>query len=125
MTTLMVLDVTPGQVAPPLSPPAHCATHGGCSLRPVMQNGLPVVVPLAGAATPRCFAAVAPLLPTGAVPVDVLVGALPVAPLLDEPVAPGTVAPVDGSAPGDDCALGEPPLNCPPSGPFAVVAPFD
>src|SRR3954468_11380627 len=125
MMTLMVVEVTPDHVAPPLSPPAQVATHGGCSLRPVMQNGLPVVWPLAGAATPRCLAAVLPLAPTGVLPVE------PTAPgVLDEPLtAPGVVAP-GVVAPGrvgadDDCDVGAEPLNWPPMGPLADDPPLD
>src|SRR3954462_6608340 len=63
MTMSIVLPVTPCQVTPPLLPPAHVVVQGGCSLIPVMQNGLPVVEPLAGAATPLRFATVLPGVP--------------------------------------------------------------
>jgi hypothetical protein len=72
MTIVTEVAVTPDQVAPPLDPPAHSATHGGCSSSPVTQNGRPVVVPLAGGATPTRPATdplPAPEPATGVVPV--------------------------------------------------------
>src|SRR5690242_17866110 len=38
MTTVIVLAVTPCQVAPPLLPPYHLRMHGACSITPCTQN---------------------------------------------------------------------------------------
>src|SRR3954447_13082040 len=88
----MVLSVTPCQVAPPFDPPAHCPTHGGCSSKPVTQNALPVVAPLAAADTPT-WRAVAPL-PAGTEPAgtDAEPGAAP-----PPPPAPAGGAPPPGA----------------------------
>src|SRR5262245_55685100 len=45
-TTVIVVAVTPGAVAPPLSPPFHGATHGGAY--PLGTATLPVVVSQSG-----------------------------------------------------------------------------
>src|SRR4051794_15111225 len=110
----MVLPVTPGQVAPPLDPPAHCATHGGCSSRPETQNALPVEDPVAGGATPRCPAVEPPAVtPPDDDPETV---EPPPAPRPDGRLpgpTPGCCA--GGSAPGDEDATGGCDPNWPPS----------
>src|SRR3954451_2514899 len=115
MTTVTVLAVTPCQVAPPLSPPAHCAMHGECSSRPVTQNGLPAAEPVAGADTPACPARPLPAeteppaeLDPGVVPLPAPAGRAP----------PGRVeGPPDcwGSGADDEAAPGVPEPNWPPS----------
>src|SRR5947209_970861 len=105
-----LLAVTPGQVAPPLSPPAHFGTHGRWSARPLMQNFCPVVLPDASVPVP-------PPAPPPVAPVVV-----PVAPVV-VPVAPGTPvvpgAPVPTAPltpePGTPEEAAGPPWNCPPS----------
>src|SRR5581483_5593970 len=135
----MVLLVTPCHVAPPLLPPAHCATHGGCSSSPVTQNDFPVVEPLAGGCTPRLPAFVVPPLvgPVDVGPVEPVVPVVPVVPVepvvpvlvgpmpLDVPpgvVAPGTVVPGAALPVWPD---GNAPLNWPPSGPLPDAVPCD
>src|SRR4051794_6946143 len=131
MTTVTVEPDTPCQVAPPLPPPAHWATHGGCSRRPVTQNDFPVVEPLAGADVPLRLAMLLPPDPVGATPAppgpepEPAAGPPPPGVLLPPsddpplPPAPGPTAPGDADVPG--CTPG----NSPPSGPFAELAPRD
>ena len=95
-------------------------------MRTVMQNGLPVVEPLAAALTPLCLAAVLPLAPAPTVPVvPVAVEPPPAEPL---PVLPGSVAPgaeldpPTGAEPDVSGACDElwlEPVNSPPIAPFA------
>src|SRR3954449_6315216 len=100
----MVLSVTPCQVAPPLDPPAHCPTHGGCSSNPVTQNALPVVEPLAAEETPT-WRAVAPL---PAAPEPGGTGGPGAAPPRGAPAGapppPGSAAPPDGCGSGAEDA---------------------
>src|SRR3954470_395346 len=113
----MVLSVTPCQVAPPLDPPAHCPTHGGCSSKPETQNALPVVEPLAAEETPT-RRGVAPL-PAGGEPgaTDEPGAAPPPGAPAGGPPPPGSAAAPDGCGSGaeEDAAPGVPDPNCPPS----------
>src|SRR3954466_6429765 len=114
MTMVTVVAVTPDDVAPPLSPPAHFGMHGKWSARPVMQNFCPVVLPEPGPPPEPPAVPVAPL-PVAPVVVPVAPGTpvVPGAPVPTEPPTPGAPAP-------PVCAAW-PPWNCPPN----VVPPLD
>src|SRR3954465_1931986 len=115
ITMVTLLAVTPDQVAPPLSPPAHLGRHGRWSARPVMQNFWPVVLPDASVLVPPPPPA-APVAPGPVAPVVV-----PVAP--GTPVVPGAPVPTAPLTPepGTPEEAAGPPWNCPPS----CVPPLD
>src|SRR4051794_9797447 len=102
MTRVIVLSVTPGQVAPPLSPPSHCATQGGCSSSPVTHTVLPVVKPLAGGEAPWRLARHPPDAPVGAAAVRPAPAAGPAAgpPPPGAPLPPPCVTPPVPPGPG-------------------------
>src|SRR3954469_25295555 len=104
MTMVTLFAVTPAEVAPPLSPPAHFGMQGRWSARPVMQNFCPVVLPDARPPPPP------PPVPVPVAPLPVEPVVVPVAP--GPPVVPGAPLPTEPLTPGapgpPDCAPGPP-----------------